>query len=50
MFVINLYLLVGELVKLLQPWPFEPLIHMDRSCDLGIPLEYERFGTYMNEA
>jgi hypothetical protein len=36
-------------MKLPQPWPFEPLIHLDKSCDLGIPLEYERTNLCLDE-
>jgi len=42
--------LVGELVKWPEPWPFEPPIHLDKSYDLGIPLEYEKTDTYLDEA
>jgi hypothetical protein len=33
-----------------QPWPFEPPFHLDKSCDLGTPLEYEKTDTCLDEA
>jgi hypothetical protein len=32
-------------MKWLQPWTSEPLIHLDKSCDLGIIVKYERTDT-----
>jgi hypothetical protein len=33
-----------------QPWPFEPTIHLDKSCDLSTLLEYEKINICMDEA
>jgi len=41
-------MLVGELVKWPQFWPFEPQIHLNKSCDLSTPLEYERISTCLD--
>jgi hypothetical protein len=43
-------MLVGEHVKWPLPWPFKSLIHLDKSCDPCIPLEYERTDICMDEA
>jgi len=42
--------LVGGLMKWHQPWPFELPIHLDKSCDPSIPLEYEKIDISVDEA
>ncbi len=43
-------MLVRALVKWFQPWPYVPPIHLDKSCDPGIPPMFGKIGTCLDEA
>jgi hypothetical protein len=40
---------LGNLCDCLNLDPSKPKIHLDKSCDLGISLEYKKIDTYLND-